>query len=105
MFVEYLEKIKNIENIELYLILIIFIILLLLIFNTISYYYSKKRKIKNLHEFAKDGNIYAQSNLAKKYQKGSDVVKNQTKAAFWYQKAYFSGDEDAKIYLKKLLNR
>lgn len=104
MFMEYIEKIKNIEDIELYALIVLIFFTIWFIFNTFSYYYAKKRKIKNLHYFANVGNAEAQSDLAKRYQKGNDVLKSPRKAAFWYQKASFSGDEDAKTFLKKLLN-
>ena len=105
MFMEYIEQIKNIKDIELYAIAFLVVFTFWFIFNTMSYYYRKKREIKNLHYFAKSGHAEAQSNLAKCYNKGKDVVKSHRTAAFWYQKASFSGDEEAKDYMKKLLNK
>jgi TPR repeat protein len=96
---------ENIKNIELYAIVILFLFTFWLIFNTIKYYRGEKRKVKNLHRFAKEGEVKAQQNLAKHYQKGDMVKKNCEKAAFWYQKAAFSGDDEAKGYLQKFLER
>ena len=57
-----------------------------------------------MHKFAKDGEQEAQHHLAKHYEKGDMVKKDSQRAAFWYQKASFSGDDDAKGYLKKFLD-
>ena len=92
------------ENIELYLIVILIIGLIWFIVNTVKYYRGEKRKVKNLHHFAKKGEIDAQHHLAKHYQEGYMVKKNPTKAAFWYQKAAFSGDDKSKGYLQKFLD-
>jgi len=73
--------------------------------NTKKFYYGEKRKIKNLHRFAKEGEIEAQSDLATRYRKGKQVKKDCQSAAFWYQKAAFSGDEEAKGYLEKFLDK
>jgi TPR repeat protein len=105
MVMQYIEELKNIKDIELYALVFLVLFTMWFIYNTVNYYYARKRKIKNLHYFAKYGNAEAQSDLAKHYQKGEDVVKNPRKAAFWYQKASFSGDKDAKTFLEKLLNR
>jgi len=105
MFSEYMEKIGSMENIELYAIVILFVFLIWLIFNTKKFYHSEKRKIKNLHRFAKEGEVDAQSDLAKRYHKGKQVKKDCQNAAFWYQKAAFSGDEEAKGYLETFLNK
>lgn len=99
---EYLEKI---EHIEIYIILVLFIFTVWFIFNTIKYYKGEKRKVKHLHRFAKEGESDAQHHLAKRYQKGYAVKKSCQKAAFWYQKASFSGDEDAKDSLEKMLEK
>ena len=88
---------------ELYIIVGLFFFILWFIFNTIKYYYGEKRKVKNLHRFAKKGEADAQHHLARHYQKGDMVKKNCEKAAFWYQKAAFSGDEEAKGSLQKFL--
>jgi len=99
-----IEYIENIENIELYLIIVLLFFTIWFIFNTVKYYYGEKRKVKNLHRFAKDGAEGAQGSLARRYQKGDMVKKNCQKAAFWYQKAAFSGDEEAKSHLQKFLD-
>ncbi len=95
---------ENIENIELYVIVILFFFIIWFIFNTIKYYHGEKRKVKNIHRFAKDGEVKAQHNLARHYQKGDMVDKSCVKAAFWYQKAAFSGDDEAKGFLQKFLD-
>ena len=69
--------------------------------NTINYYYGEKRKLKHMHRFAKEGDVEAQHYLAKKYRKGDMVRKSCERAAFWYQKAAFSGDEEAQGFLQK----
>ena len=97
--VEYIEKI---ENIEIYAIVGLFIFIVWFTFNTIKYYKGEKRKVKHLHRFAKEGEAEAQHHLAKRYQKGYAVKKSCQKAAFWYQKAAFSGDENAKGVLEKM---
>jgi TPR repeat protein len=98
-----IDYIKNIENIELYIIVILAIFTIWFIFNTINYYHNQKRKIKHLHTFAKDGDLESQTELANRYLKGKQVKKDCKKAAFWYQKAAFSGNEFAKIRFKKFL--
>ena len=100
-----LKSIQNIENIELYVIVVLIVFTLWFIFNTKKYHYNQKRKIRNLHRFAKEGEVDAQSDLAKRYQKGKQVKKDCQKSAFWYQKASFSGDEQAKGYLAKFLEK
>ena len=82
------------ENIELYLIAGLVVFTLWFIFNTKKFYFGEKRKLKNLHHFAKEGDVEAQQELARHYDK----------AAFWYQKAALSGDEKAKGYLQKFLD-
>ncbi len=93
------------ENMELYIIVGLFFFILWFIFSTIKYYYGEKRKVKNLHRFAKAGEEDAQHHLARHYQKGDMVKKNCEKAAFWYQKAAFSGNEEAKGFLQKFLDK
>ncbi len=94
---------ESIKNMELYIIVGLFFFIILFIFNTIKYYHGEKRKVKNLHRFAKKGEVDVQGSLARRYQKGNMVKKNCQKAAFWYQKAAFSGDEEAKRSLQKFL--
>jgi TPR repeat protein len=94
----------QIENIELYAILFLFLFTLWFIGNTMKYYHGEKRKVKNLHRFAKEGEMEAQHDLAQCYHKGKFVKKNCEKAAFWYQNAALKGHEDAKGYLEKFLN-
>ena len=92
------------ENIELYIIIVLIFIIIWLVLNTIKFYKGKKRKVKNLHRFAKEGENEAQQHLAKHYHKGDMVKKDYQKAAFWYQRAAFSGDDESKGFLKKFLN-
>lgn len=99
--VEYFE---DFENIELYIILCLLFFIIWFIFNTFTYHRTEKRKVKNLHRFAKEGEADAQHHLARHYHKGYMVRKNCEKAAFWYQKAAFSGDDGAKGFLKKFLD-
>jgi len=91
------------KNIELYIIVIIVISLIWLIVDTIKYYRGEKRKLKNLHRFAKEGEVEAQTTLAHHYEEGEMVKKDYKKAAFWYQKAAFKGDLLARRYLKRIL--
>ena len=97
-----MEFFEDIENLELYIILVLFVFTVWFILNTIKYYKGEKRKVKHLHRFAKEGEAEAQHDLAKRYQKGFAVKKSCKKAAFWYQKAAFSGNPDAKNLLKKI---
>lgn len=104
-FEHYLNEIANIENIELYLIVLLLLFIIWFSFNTKKFYHNEKRKIKNLHRFAREGESEAQHDLAKRYQKGKQVKKDCQKAAFWYQKASFSGDEKAKGHLQTFFNK
>jgi len=97
------EYFNNVKNIELYLIIVLLFFTIWFIFNTIEYSRGEKRKVKNLYRFAKEGEANAQGHLAYRYQKGDMVKKNCQKAAFWYQKAAFSGDKEAKGSLQKFL--
>jgi TPR repeat protein len=69
--------------------------------NTVNYYYGEKRKFKHMQRFAREGDVEAQRYLAEKYHKGDMVKKSCAQAAFWYQKAAFSGDEEAKGFLQR----
>ncbi|HFU77846.1 MAG TPA: hypothetical protein ENK98_05930 [Epsilonproteobacteria bacterium] len=92
------------ENIELYIILALIVMIIVLILNTYRYYHGEKRKVKNLHRFANEGETEAQSTLARRYQKGDMVKKDCQRAAFWYQRAAFSGDKEAKGHLKNFFD-
>ncbi len=96
------ESFNDLENIELYILLALFIFTIWFIFNTIKHYKGEKRKVKHLHRFAKEGEVKAQQSLAHRYRKGYAVKKSCQKAAFWYQKAAFSGDNDARSLLEKI---
>ncbi len=97
------EYLNSIEDIELYYIILLLFFTIWFIFNTIKYSRGEKRKVKNLHRFANEGEVDAQHHLAHCYHKGKIVKKNCQKAAFLYQKAAFSGNEEAKGYLQKFL--
>ncbi len=100
-----LEYFNHLEDIELYIILGLFVFTIWFILNTIKYYKDEKRKVKHLHRFAKEGEVEAQQHLAYRYHKGYAVKKSCRKAAFWYQKAAFSGDNDARSFLEKMLRK
>ncbi len=99
----YIDRIMQVKDIELYLIVILFLFVLWFIRNTVKYYQGEKRKIKNLHRFAKEGEAKAQHDLAQRYHKGNFVRKNCERAAFWYQNAALKGDEKAKGHLENFL--
>lgn len=100
-----LEYLKELENVELYLIAVLFIFTIWFIFNTIKYYKGEKRNVKHLHRFAKEGEVEAQNNLAKRYHKGNMLKKSSQRAAFWYQKASFSGDDNAREFLETIMKK
>ncbi|RUM74588.1 MAG: hypothetical protein DSZ10_01315 [Sulfurovum sp.] len=91
------------NDIELYLLVGVFLFTVWFVINTIKYYFGKKRKLKQLHRFAREGEVDAQMKLAKHYHHGDMVKKSCQNAAFWYQKAAFSGDEEAQSHLKSFL--
>lgn len=99
------EYFNHLEDIELYIILGLSVFTIWFILNTLKYYRGEKRKVKHLHRFAKEGEIEAQQYLAYRYHKGYAVKKSSQKAAFWYQKAAFSGDSDARSFLEKMLRK
>lgn len=100
-----LEYLNEIENVELYLIPVLLILTLWFILNTIKYYKGEKRNVKHLHRFAKEGEVEAQNHLAKRFYKGNMVKKSSQRAAFWSQKASFSGDADAKEFLETIIKK
>ena len=102
---ELLEDLKHIEDIELYIIGVLIIFILWLIINTIKYYRGEKRKIKHLHRFAKEGETLAQYHLAQRYYKGNMMKKNKRNAAFWSQKASFSGDKKAQALFDEIVKK
>jgi len=102
---KFLDDVKDIENIEFYIFLVLLIFTIWFIRNTIRYYRGEKRTVKHLHRFAKEGEVDAQNHLAKRYHKGNMVKKSSQRAAFWYQKASFSGDDNAKEFLDTIIKK
>ena len=100
---EIIEYIQSIEDLELYLIPVLIIFTVWFMINTVKYYKGEKRKVKHLHRFAKEGEKESQYKLAQRFQKGDMVKRSCNDAAFWYQKAAFAGDEDAKNKIDKIL--
>ncbi|MDM5270937.1 SEL1-like repeat protein [Sulfurovum sp. zt1-1] len=102
---EFINYISSIEDLEVYIFLILLLFTFWFIQNTIKYYKGEKKKVKILYRFAKEGEVHSQYQLAKRFQKGDAVKKSCKQAAFWYQKAAFSGDEQAQKYLKLFLEK
>jgi len=102
---KFLDEGKAMENMELYILLALLLFTVWFIRNTIKYYKGEKRNVKHLHRFAKEGEVDAQNHLAKRYHKGDMVKKSFQKAAFWSQKAAFSGDRDAKEFLETIIKK
>ncbi len=100
-----IEKIKHIENIELYIIVFLIFFTLWFMLNTVKYYKGEKRKVKHLHRFAREGESLSQYELAKRYAKGQAVRKSCQNAAFLSQKAAFAGDDRAQVLLEKILKK
>ena len=98
-----LEYVKSIEDIELYVIIVLMLFTFWFMRNTVKYYKGEKRKVKHLHRFAKEGEESSQYQLAQRFQKGKMVKRSCSDAAFWYQKAAFSGNKDAKKKIDKIL--
>lgn len=90
-----------VEEIEIYILGSVALFTLWFIRHTINYYHGEKRRFKQMKRFAQEGDTDAQRYLAQKYHKGEMVKKSCSKAAFWYQKAAFAGDEEAKGFLEK----
>lgn len=102
---EWLKELEKSENFELYVLLFLLLFTVWFIGNTVMFYKGEKRKVKNLHRHAKEGEVDSQNKLAKRYQKGNMVKKDCSKAAFWYQQAAFEGDKVAKGHLQRFLDR
>lgn len=98
----FIDNIKDIDNIELYAILFLTIFTIWFIYSTIRYYIAQKRIVKNLHHFAKANDANSQYELAKRYAKANAVKKSCQNAAFFSQKASFLGNKEAKEFLDKL---
>ena len=104
-FEEIWKKIQAIENIELYVLVVLFFFTLWFIRNTFKYYRGEKRKVKNLHRFAREGETISQYELAKRYAKGQMVKKSKHNAASFSQKAALSGDKDAKEFFDDIMKK
>ena len=102
---EIIAYVQQAEELEIYIFLFLLLFTLWFIRNTVKYYYGEKKKVKTLHRFAKEGEVHSQCQLAKRYQKGYAVKKSCNQAAFWFQKASYSGDEEAKEHLKTFLEK
>jgi TPR repeat protein len=100
-----MNMIEYFKNYELYIVGGLAVFIVWFSINTYFYYKSEKRKVKHLHRFAKEGEVEAQTNLARRYQKGKMVKQSCNTAAFWYQKAAFSGDKQAKSMLDGFLKK
>ena len=101
----FIDYCKSVEDLELYIFIFLLLFTLWFIRNTFFHYKGEKRKVKQLHRFAKEGETESQFKLAKRYQKGEAVKKSCNQAAFWYQKAAYSGDEEAREHLKTFLEK
>ncbi len=99
----WIKSLLTCEEREVILLGVLALFTLWFIRNTINYYYGEKRKLKHMHRFAREGDLEAQRHLAKRYRKGDMVKKSCEQAAFWYQKAAFAGDEEAKGFLQKFV--
>ena len=102
---EVLKYFNSIEDLELYLIIALIVFILWFMRNTVKYYKGEKRKIKHLHRFAKEGEELSQYKLAQRFQKGKMVKRSCNDAAYWYQRAAFSGNEDAKNKIDKIFKK
>jgi TPR repeat protein len=103
--VEFIKSIQDVEDIELYLIAVLVIFTLWFMRSTVKFYKGEKRKIKHLHRFAKEGEEESQYKLAQRFQKGDMVKRSCNDAAYWYQRAAFSGNADAKNKIDKILKK
>lgn len=99
------QYIKGIEDLELYFIIFLIVFTLWFMRNTVKYYKGEKRKVKHLHRFAKEGEEESQYKLAQRFQKGDMVKRSCNDAAYWYQRAAFSGNDDAKKKIDKILKK
>ena len=100
-----LEKLQNIDNIELYILFCLLLFTVWFVRNTLKFYKGEKRKVKHLHRFAREGESLSQYELAKRYAKGEMVKKSKQNAAYLSQKAAFSGDKDAKKFLDEIMEK
>ena len=104
-FYEFIDTIITVEDIELYIIVFLFFFTLWFIYATVKYYKGEKRKVKNLHRFAREGESLSQYELAQRYAKGQAVKKSCQNAAYLSQKAAFSGNENAQKLLDKIVEK
>ena len=85
-----------VKDLEIYILLILFFFTIWYIVDTFHYAKGEKRKVKNLHRFAKEGEKDAQKDLAKCYEKGYVVKQNSRIAAYWRQLASFDDKHQSK---------
>ena len=103
--IEWLNGMMESGKIEIYLFYILLLFTLWYIYSTIRYYYAQKRKLRWMHRFAKEGDVEAQYHLAKRYRKGDIVPKSPQRAIFWYQKAAFSGNSEARKVFNEVMKK
>ncbi len=102
-WIEMLKEAVANGEMELYLFLALLLFTLWFIRSTVKYYFGEKRKLRQMHRFAREGDLEAQQHLARRYRKGDMLPKSCERAAYWYQKAALSGDEEAKGFLETFL--
>jgi TPR repeat protein len=86
----------NMANAELYLTAVVFVVTIGMIIHTVRYFKGKRRLLKHMKRFAKEGDGDAGLFVADEYRKGDVVKKNCDGARFWYHKAALDGNEEAK---------
>lgn len=100
-----LKKAITDGEMEVYLFIVLLLFTLWFIRSTVKYYFGEKRKLKQMHRFAREGDLEAQQHLAQRYRKGDMLPKSCERAAYWYQKAALAGDEEAKGFLETFLEK
>jgi len=90
------------QDFELYAVAVLFVTTLWLIIHTVRYYRGKRRLLKRMKRFAKEGDGEAGFFVAEEYRKGDVIKKNCPQARFWYHKAALDGNEEAKERLDML---
>ena len=70
-----IDKIQNIENIELYFIAFLLLFTLWFVVNTLKFYIAKRRKEKQLYRFSRGRKTISGYELAKRYAKSQSTKK------------------------------